>query len=181
MADDNPTPPDTDGLAVSPGPDLARALIARAKWSAKNAPKQTRSGNAGRQQSSYSSARTDDRDPQRVDDVLRRWVRDQGVEAEVGAGGLAALWTEIVGPDMADHVVPDGVTDTENGRELLLRAESTAWATQVRTLIPQISHRITQTLGVGIVDRIKVVGPAPPRRVTGTRRVPGPGPRDTYG
>jgi len=181
VADGNPTPPDRDGLAVSAGPDLARALIARAKWSAKNAPKQTWSSDAGRRQSPYSSAHTDDRDPQRVDDVLRTWVRDQGVEAEIGAGGLAALWTQIVGPDIADHVVPDAVTETENGRELLLRAESTAWATQVRTLIPQISQRITQTLGIGIVDRIKVVGPAPPRRATGTRRVPGPGPRDTYG
>ena len=164
-----------------PTPDLARAMIARAKWSAKNAPQQTRSRSTTRRPSSYSSARTDDRDPQRVDDVLRRWVRDQGVEAEIGAGGLAALWEEIVGPEMADHVMPDGVSETDAGRELLLRAESTAWATQVRMLIPQIQQRIAQTLGPGIVDRIKVVGPAPPRRTPGPRRVPGPGPRDTYG
>lgn len=162
-------------------PDLARAMIARAKWSAKHAPSASPSTSKARKSASYSSARTDDRDPQRIDDVLRRWVRDQGVEAEVGAGGLAALWSDIVGPEMADHVVPDGVTDTESGRELLLRAESTAWATQVRVLIPGIQQRITQTLGAGIVDRIKVVGPAPPRGASGPRRVPGRGPRDTYG
>ena len=162
-------------------PDLARAMIARAKWSAKNAPQPNRASSAARRTSSYSGSRHDDRDPQLVDDVLRRWVRDQGVEAEIGAGGLSALWDEIVGREMADHVVPDGVTETESGRELLLRAQSTAWATQVRLLIPQIQQRINQTLGPGIVDRIKVVGPAPPSRPSGPRRVPGPGPRDTYG
>lgn len=162
-------------------PDLARAMIARAKWSARQAPATPSSATRSRKSASYSSARTDDRDPQRVDDVLRRWVRDQGVEAEIGAGGLAALWEEIVGPEMADHVVPDGVTETDSGRELLLRAESTAWATQVRVLIPGIQQRITATLGAGIVDRIKVVGPAPPRGASGPRRVPGRGPRDTYG
>lgn len=162
-------------------PDLARAMIARAKWSAKHAPSPGPSTAKSRKPAGFSGARTDDRDPQRVDDVLRRWVRDQGVEAEIGAGGLLALWEEIVGPEMADHVVPDGVTETESGRELLLRAESTAWATQVRMLIPGIQQRITQTLGVGIVDRIKVVGPAPPRTASGPRRVAGRGPRDTYG
>lgn len=162
-------------------PDLARAMIARAKGSARQAPATPSSATRSRKSASYSSARTDDRDPQRVDDVLRRWVRDQGVEAEIGAGGLAALWEEIVGPEMADHVVPDGVTETDSGRELLLRAESTAWATQVRVLIPGIQQRITATLGAGIVDCIKVVGPAPPRGASGPRRVPGRGPRDTYG
>ena len=130
---------------------------------------------------SYSGARGDDRDPQRVDDVLRRWVRDQGVEADIGAGGLAALWDDIVGADIAGHVVPDGVTEVDGVRELLLRADSTAWATQVRLLIPQIQARIREALGPGIVERIRVVGPAPPRRASGPRRVPGPGPRDTYG
>lgn len=116
-----------------------------------------------------------------MDEVLRRWVRDHGVEAEIGAGGLAALWEDIVGSDVAGHVVPDGVTEVDGARELLLRADSTAWATQVRLLSPQIQVRIREALGPGIVDRIKVLGPAPPRRPSGPRRVPGPGPRDTYG
>lgn len=100
---------------------------------------------------------------------------------EIGVGGLAAMWEDIVGAELSDHVAPDGVSETEAGRELLLRADSTAWATQVRMLAPQILDRIREALGVGIVDRLRVVGPAPPRRTTGPRRVPGPGPRDTYG
>jgi len=123
----------------------------------------------------------DDRDPQTVDSVMRNWLRDQGYEAQLGSGSLVARWAEIVGNQMADHVVPDSVRDTDDGRELVLRADSTAWATQVRLLIPQIHGRIRTLLGAGVVDRITVTGPAPPRRSPGPRRVPGPGPRDTYG
>ena len=159
-----------------PAPDLARAMIARARSMSRSTTTSRRSTPA-----SYSTARGDDRDPQRVDQVLRRWVRDQGVEVEIGVGGLAAMWEDIVGAELSDHVAPDGVSETEAGRELLLRADSTAWATQVRMLAPQILDRIREALGVGIVDRLRVVGPAPPRRTTGPRRVPGPGPRDTYG
>ena len=112
---------------------------------------------------------------------MRNWLRDQGYEAQLGSGSLVARWAEIVGNQMADHVVPDSVRDTDDGRELVLRADSTAWATQVRLLIPQIHGRIRTLLGAGVVDRITVTGPAPPRRSPGPRRVPGPGPRDTYG
>ncbi len=113
--------------------------------------------------------------------MLDRWIRDQGVAAEVGTGSVLARWAEIVGADLADRVVPDGVREKEGQRELVLRAESTAWATQVRLLTPQILGRIRQLLGAGVVDVITVLGPAPPRGAAGPRRVPGRGPRDTYG
>ena len=82
-------------------------MIARARAMSRTPPASRRTTPA-----SYSSARGDERDPQRVDDVLRRWVRDQGVEAEIGAGGLTAMWEDIVGAELADHVVPDGVTES---------------------------------------------------------------------
>lgn len=150
---------------------LARAkAVTRA--AAPSAPKRRRPTTP-----SYSN----DRDPQPVDSVLQAWVRDQGYESEMGSGSLVARWTEIVGDQVADHVQPDGVRDTEAGRELLLRADSTAWATQVRLLLPDIQGRIRLLLGAGVVDRIRVTGPAPPRGPSGPRRVPGRGPRDTYG
>lgn len=116
-----------------------------------------------------------------MDAVLHAWLRDHGYEEQVGSGSLIARWPEIVGDQLADHVTPDSVRETETGRELLLRADSTSWATQVRLLIPQIHGRISTLLGAGVVDRIKVTGPAPPTRNPGPRRVPGRGPRDTYG
>ena len=116
-----------------------------------------------------------------VDSVLQSWLRDHGYESQVGSGSLIARWPEIVGDQLADHVVPDSVRETDEGRELWLRADSTTWATQVRIMIPQIHGRIRTLLGSGVVDRIKVTGPAPPQRRMGPRRVPGRGPRDTYG
>ena len=128
------------------GSDLARTALARAKASARSAP--TKKAPVRRVQ--YG----DDRDPQTVDRVLQGWLRDHGYESQVGSGSLIARWPEIVGDALADHVVPDSVRETENGRELWLRADSTAWATQVRLLLPQIDGRIRALLGPGVVDRI---------------------------
>jgi len=155
------------------GSDLARTALARAKASARTAPAKK----APVRRPQYG----DDRDPQTVDAVMQGWLRDHGYESQAGSGSLIARWPEIVGDALADHVVPDSVRETEDGRELVLRADSTAWATQVRLLIPQIHGRIRSLLGAGVIDRIKVTGPAPPQRQTGPRRVPGRGPRDTYG
>jgi predicted nucleic acid-binding Zn ribbon protein len=154
--------------------DLARAALARAKASSRAKP--TR-GAPPRRRPQYG----DDRDPKTLDTVLQGWLRDHGYESQVGSGSLIARWPEIVGDQVADHVTPDSVQETDAGRELILRADSTAWATQVRILIPQIHGRIATLLGAGVVDRIKVMGPAPPKREMGSRRVPGRGPRDTYG
>lgn len=154
--------------------DLAKAALARARASIRaTAPKR----NPARKRAQYG----DERDPQAIDAVLNGWLRDHGYESQVGSGSLVARWPEIVGDQLADHVTPDSVRETEQGRELLLRADSTAWATQVRLLIPQILGRIAGLLGAGVVDRIKVTGPAPPKSNPGPRRVPGRGPRDTYG
>ena len=163
----------TPDVTPPAGSDLARTALARAKASARTAP--TKKAPVRRPQ--YG----DDRDPQTVDKVLQGWLRDHGYESQVGSGSLIARWPEIVGDALADHVTPDSVRETDEGRELWLRADSTAWATQVRLLLPQIHGRIASLLGSGVVDRIKVTGPAPPTRATGPRRVPGRGPRDTYG
>ena len=153
--------------------DLAKAALARARASTRAAPTKP----PQRRTPQYG----DNRDPQTVDAVLQGWLRDHGYREQVGSGSLIARWPEIVGEQLADHVTPDSVRETEGGRELLLRADSTAWATQVRLMLPQIHGRIATLLGAGVVDRITVTGPAPPKRSMGPRRVPGRGPRDTYG
>lgn len=155
--------------------DLAKISLARARAAAKVTPSKKNAARSSRRSS------TGGRDPQPVDAVLSQWITDQGVQHEVEAASLMALWPQIVGVDLADHVVPEGIRTTDAGRELRLRAESTAWATQVRLLLPQVLGRIREQLGAGAVDRISVAGPTPPRRPAGPRRVPGPGPRDTYG
>ena len=120
------------------------------------------------------------RDPASVDVILRDWIRSEGYEQEATSAALIARWPDIAGADVAAHTVPEGIRTTEAGREVLVRAESTAWATQLTLLSATLLERIRQSLGPAAVDRIRVVGPAPPPR-SGPRRVPGRGPRDTYG
>ncbi|KWX07669.1 hypothetical protein TR74_17990, partial [Carbonactinospora thermoautotrophica] len=66
--------------------------------------------------------------------------------------------------------------------ELIVQADSTAWATQVRLLAADLVCRLNTELGHGTVKRVKVLGPGAPARRKGSLRVfGGRGPRDTYG
>lgn len=157
--------------------DAARRMLARARAGARNAPVR-RSAKVTPQQ--RSSARPDGRDPQTARSVLDAWLHDSGYSEALAAGGIHAHWVGIVGPDIAAHVTCE-TNETNEGRVLILRADSTAWATQVRLLLPDIRRRIEEVVGQPVTDPIRVVGPTPPKRPMGPRRVAGRGPRDTYG
>ncbi|HET9304270.1 MAG TPA: DciA family protein, partial [Propionibacteriaceae bacterium] len=78
----------------------------------------------------------------------------------------------------AAHSQPEGYADTV----LTVRADSTAWATQLRYLAPQLVAMLNDQLGDCTVSRIKVLGPDAPSWKKGRRAVrDGRGPRDTYG
>ncbi len=94
-------------------------------------------------------------------------------------GGLVGRWDEIVGPDVAAHVSVEAY-DADTGR-LVLRADSTAWATQLRLLLPAVHGRIKAELGPTAVRELSVLGPAAPSWRKGKRHIAGRGPRDTYG
>lgn len=167
---DNPSEP------VSATEDaLARRLLAQARSSPTRTPTSPRRSSPPPVLS--SGARPDDRDPQTLGAVVHRWLRDSGWAQKAEAASVIQGWSQIVGPEVADHVRAE---ITDDG-DLLLRADSTAWATQMTLLLPQIRRRIAETIGSGAIGQIRVVGPTPPRRASGPRRVRGPGPRDTYG
>jgi len=63
----------------------------------------------------------------------------------------------------------------------VVRASSTAWATQVRLLQGSLRARIGEVVGADVVREITVLGPAGPSWKHGLRSVRGRGPRDTYG
>ncbi len=116
-------------------------------------------------------------DPQRLEHAIGGLLDDQGWQQRAAIGSVFGRWPEIVGPDLAAHTKPDAFADGE----LAVTADSTAWATQVRLLGPQLVRRLNAELGDGTVVRVRVRGPAPPRQ-RGAWRVPGGrGPRDTYG
>jgi predicted nucleic acid-binding Zn ribbon protein len=113
-----------------------------------------------------------------LSDVVGRLLRDKGWREDVSVGGVIGRWREVVGDDIADHCVPETFTD----KVLVVRASSTAWATQVRLLTSTLLRRLAEEVGEGVVDEVKVLGPAGPGFGRGPRSVRGGrGPRDTWG
>ena len=116
-------------------------------------------------------------DPQPLTSAIEGLLDQHGWQQRAAMGSVFGRWAEIVGQDLAAHTQPDTFADGE----LSVTADSTAWATQVRLLAPQLVRRLNAELGDGSVLRVKVRGPAPPRQ-RGGWRVPGSkGPGDTYG
>jgi predicted nucleic acid-binding Zn ribbon protein len=108
---------------------------------------------------------------------MRTWVKAAGVGADLTRATLFGRWASIVGAEVAGRCTPTSLVDGE----LVLQAESTAWATQIRLLAPQLLAKINAELGDRTVVRIRAKGPAGPSWRFGTRHVRGRGPRDTYG
>jgi hypothetical protein len=116
-------------------------------------------------------------DPQPLGMAIEELLDDQGWRTPAAVGSVFGRWEQIVGEALAAHTRPGGFTDGE----LLVIADSTAWATQVRLLRAQLIRRLNSELGNGTVTGVKVRGPMPPQqrgqwRVRDTR-----GPRDDYG
>ena len=116
-------------------------------------------------------------DPQPLASAIGGLLDTEGWQQRTAMGSVFGRWAEIVGADLAAHTRPDTFADGE----LAVTADSTAWATQVRLLAPMLVKRLNAELGDGSVRRVKVRGPAPPRRRGGWRVPGGKGPRDTYG
>lgn len=160
-------------LSKEASEEQAKRVAARALSRARNSGNKAGSrGGRGRQRSGASS-----RDPQLVGSVVEDFLAETGWEGSAALARLAASWPEVVGPDVAAHVVVESWTDGE----LVLRADSTAWATQVRLLTDSLRRQIEQAVGEGLVRGITVRGPDAPSWRAGPRVVKGRGPRDTYG
>lgn len=167
--------PAADGL------DLARALMrATAGASTRKIRRRRAEPRTGddRSRGRVSGSHPDDRDPQLLDATLGRLVADHGWELDLRVHGVFGRWAELVGAEIADHTTPESFAD---GR-LVVRTDSTAWATQLRLLAPTVVRRLNEELGHGTVTAIEVLGPHGPswRKGRLTSR-DGRGPRDTYG
>jgi len=164
------------------GLDLARS-IARSLAGAKRAPGrrtgQRRPGSRPRRTDPTSSgAYPDDRDPQLLDRTIGRLIAEQGWGTDVRVHGVFTRWDQIVGREVAQHCTPESFADGK----LLVRTDSTAWATQMRLLAPTVVRRLNEELGDGTVTVIDVSGPTGPSWKKGLRSMrDGRGPRDTYG
>jgi len=159
---------------------LAREALAQAKADAKargEAPGPPSAGAARKAGPGPRPRRPRRDDPQPLGTAIQGLLNDQGWQAAAKVGSVFGRWPEIVGAEMAAHTKPDRL----DGGELVVIADSTAWATQVRWLARDLIRALNAELGSGTVATVKIRGPEQPRR-PGEWRVRGSrGPRDTYG
>ena len=183
---DTTTPPggDAPGDEEGSGPDAVRSALNRARAAARErgaVPGALAAGKRRRRprdDGSRSGAGPDARDPQTVGAALDRLVAERGWGEAVAVGGVIGRWEAVVGAEIAAHCRPETFDDGV----LTVRADSTAWATQVRLLTAGLLRRLAEEVGEGTVTKVVVRGPAGPSWRRGPRVAPGSqGPRDTYG
>jgi len=107
-------------------------------------------------------------DPQPLQAAIDALIDDQGWRTASAVGSVFGRWDQIVGADLAAHTRPDGLTEGE----IVVIADSTAWATQVRllaaTLIRRLNSEGRRHRQTGKSTRTGAT--AAGRRVEGTRR-----------
>lgn len=117
------------------------------------------------------------RDPSLLGPVVDKLIAHRGWTAPVAVGSVVSRWDRLVGPQVAEHCRPerfeDGVVDVV--------CDTTAWATNLKLMQPQLMEVFTRELGRGIVTGLRIRGPQAPSWKRGRYSVPGRGPRDTYG
>jgi len=173
--------PSTQGPVEMSAPEQA---LARARANAK--ARGFRPGSAARRSGASPgrgsghegpSPAASDGDPQPVGEEVARLVASRGWDAEVQVGSVIGRWAAMVREQVAAHVEPVAF----EGTALTVRADSTAWATQMQLLSSSVLARIEAEVGAEVVTELVVHGPGGPSWRKGPLRAPGPGPRDTYG
>lgn len=181
-----PSPGDEQGTTAGRGrgADLAREALRAAREANAERAAQRSAEMEGRKPARprgrrrrWSGPGPDERDPQPFGRVVSRVALDRGWSPRLTDATVLGRWPHLVGPEIADHCAPLSLRDGE----LVLQAESTAWATQLRQLQRQLLSRLAGAVGKDVVRRIRVVGPSGPSWRHGPRHVRGRGPRDTYG
>ncbi|MGH3743521.1 MAG: DUF721 domain-containing protein [Mycobacteriales bacterium] len=175
-------PDDGAGPLPTSGAVLARAALAKAREAAAARRREHEGSAAARRraetrEASPRPARPPADEPTSFGAALEELLADRGWQGDAAVAAVTADWEATVGADLAAHCRPASL----RSGTLTITAESTAWATQIRLLSAQLIARIAQSFGEGLVRAVVVHGPTGPSWTHGPRRVPGRGPRDTYG
>jgi predicted nucleic acid-binding Zn ribbon protein len=155
----DPTPGGPSGI------ELAREALAQAKADARK--RGSVPGAQRRRTPRPARDRGRGGDPRAFGSAIKDLLADRGWEQRAAVGGVFGNWAGIVGPELADHTKPERFEDGE----LVVAADSTAWATQLRLLASTLVRRLNEELGDGTVRTVKVTGPASAPRRRGAWRV----------
>lgn len=125
----------------------------------------------------HSGSGRDGRDPKTVSSVLGSLITARGWSSSLDIGKVLGRWPDLVGPQVAQHATPIDFSPPL----LVIAADSTTWATQLRVLRPTILRRLEEGLGSATITEIEIKGPQGRSFKRGRRSVAGRGPRDTFG
>ncbi|MCI1747302.1 MAG: DciA family protein [Acidipropionibacterium sp.] len=196
MPEPEETPDESDLQALAEhdedGTDLARLIALSARGDPAGTPRRRTDSDVTlpppkgvgrprrrrrRHSAAWSGSGPDRRDPVPLGKVMDRFIADRDWGRQISLRVVLARWPELVGPANADHSWPVGYQDSV----LTVQAESTVWATSLRSIAANLVAALNSRLGEGAVTRVVVQGPTAPSWKHGIRSVPGRGPRDTYG
>lgn len=176
-----------DGTQRTDPASLAKEAMERARASARErGAHRTSPQVAQRQKKARRAATAGDsspqpfgagRDPRAMSENVQALLGRMGWTEHIEVASVTARWREVIGDQIADHCEPVSFDDGV----LLLRASSSAWATQMQLMSGQVRHRLNEEFGREVVKELRFIGPSDKNWVKGPRRVKGRGPRDTYG
>jgi len=131
-----------------------------------------------RRSSSENSERVAQGEPTKISNIFNELLNQESWRSGIAEGNLFTKWPDLVGAEVAQHC--ERITLLEG--KLTIRAESTAWATQLRLLTPELLARIRTDNTGALVDELHILGPQSPSWKRGLRTIKGAkGARDTYG
>lgn len=144
-----------DGGPVVSGVDLARITLQRARAAARQrGDTEARAPRRRRQQ----SVRRDGREPSGFAAVLQGLMAERAWELPAAGGSVLDRWPDIaaaVSPQLPDHV--QAVAFHPETRQLDLRPDSPAYATQLRLISAHIVATANQAVGTDAVRSIRVL------------------------
>lgn len=116
------------------------------------------------------------RDPMTLNAALHKITTHKKWEQKLAKYDLLCAIPAILGEEISSKVHNIHINDST----VIIKAVSTAWATQLRFMEKDILTRINNEHSYKI-HKIMVYGPTPPKMKFGPKHIPGRGPRDTYG
>lgn len=131
---------------------------------------------AQKRQSKGSTPFSSGRDFTTLNSVLNTTAHDMGWSEEMEQARLIADWSQLVGETTAPHTQVVSLSDGL----LMIKCDSTAWATQLRRMRSEILTQILTEYPESGVQDIRFLSPDAPTWRHGRRVSPGRGPRDTY-